>query len=206
MAMLIMAAGAVYMGLMKNQISNVFGGFLTLYLVTTAWMTARRGDGETSMFDWVALSVGLAAGVSILTYALKVANSPTGARDGVPVGMSFFLASVALLATAGDLRMLLRGGVSGTQRIARHLWRMCFALFIAAGSFLLGPANRPRRLLSEVGIGQYLPSALFSIKLYFFLTLLPLLLMIFWLVRVRFANGYKRKSTPATGAAYSVRI
>lgn len=79
--------------------------------------------------------------------------------------------------------------------IARHLWRMCFGLFIAAGSFFLGPSNRPLRLLSDVGIGQHVPSVLFSTGLYLFLSMLPLILLIFWLLRVRFANAFKGKPT-----------
>jgi hypothetical protein len=35
---------------------------------------------------------------------------------------------------------------------------MCFGLFIAAGSFFLGPSNRPLRLLSAVVLGQHLPA------------------------------------------------
>jgi hypothetical protein len=108
--------------------------------------------------------------------------------------MSFFMGSVMLLAAAGDVRMVVRGGVFGAKRIARHLWRMCFGLFIAAGSFFLGPSNRPLRLLSTVGLGQHLSPALFSTTLYFILTLLPLVLLIFWVVRVRFTNAYNGKS------------
>jgi hypothetical protein len=90
--------------------------------------------------------------------------------------------------------MLVRGGVFGAKRIARHLWRMCFGLFIAAGSFFLGPSNRPLRLLSAVGLGQYLPPALFSTSLYLILTILPLVLLIFWLVRVRFTNVQENRN------------
>jgi hypothetical protein len=106
--------------------------------------------------------------------------------------MTFFMGSVMLLAAAGDVRMLVRGGVLGAKRIARHLWRMCFGLFIAAGAFFFGGANRPLRLLSTVGLGQHLPRALFSIGVYLVLTILPLVILIFWLVRVRFMNTYKR--------------
>jgi hypothetical protein len=49
--------------------------------------------------------------------------------------MSFILAAVLLLAAAGDARVLRFGQPRGRPRLARHLWRMCFALFIAAGSF-----------------------------------------------------------------------
>jgi len=110
-----------------------------------------------------------------------------------------FMGSVCLLAAAGDVRMLVRGGVAGAKRIARHLWRMCFGLFIASGSFFLGPSNRPLRLLSTVGIGKYLPPVLFSTTLYLILTILPLVLLIFWVVRVRFTNAYNGKSMPGAG-------
>jgi hypothetical protein len=46
-------------------------------------------------------------------------------------------------------------------------------------------------LLSAVGVGQHLPQALFSTGLYLILTILPLILLIFWVVRVRFTNAYK---------------
>jgi hypothetical protein len=49
--------------------------------------------------------------------------------------MSFILATVLLLAAAGDARIMRFGPPRGKPRLARHLWRMCVALFIAAGSF-----------------------------------------------------------------------
>ena len=192
-SMLCMAVGAVYLAIVKNQPSNIGGGFLTFYLIGTAWLTARRRDGETSRFDWVALLIPLAIGVLTWINGVKVVRSGASSQDGVPVGMSFFMGSVCLLAAAGDVRMLVGGGVSGTKRIARHLWRMCFGLFIAAGSFFMGPSNRPLRLLSAVGVGKHLSPAFFSMSLYLVLTLLPLILLIFWVVRVRFTNAYRGK-------------
>jgi hypothetical protein len=46
-------------------------------------------------------------------------------------------------------------------------------------------------LLSAVGLGQHLSPALFSTTLYLILSILPLIMLIFWLVRVRFRNAYK---------------
>jgi hypothetical protein len=137
------------------------------------------------------LLIPLALGTLTWMNGLKVESSGASSQDGVPVGMTFFMGSVMLLAGAGDVRMLLRGGVLGAKRIAWHLWRMCFGLFIAAGSFFLGPSNRPLRLLSTVGVGQHLSPALFSTTLYLILTVLPLIMLVFWLVRVRFPNAYK---------------
>jgi hypothetical protein len=158
-SMLSMGAAAVYLAIVRHQPNNIGGGILTVYLIGTAWLTARRGDRETSRFDWVALLIPLAIGVLTWVNGVKVVRSGASSQDGVPVGMSFFMGSVCLLAAAGDVRMLVGGGVSGAKRIARHLWRMCFGLFIAAGSFFMGPSNRPLRLLSAVGIGKHLPPA-----------------------------------------------
>src|SRR5215510_10728638 len=62
-SMLTMGAGAVYLAIVKHQPNNIGGGILTFYLIGTAWLTARRRDGKTSRWDWVALLIPLAIGV-----------------------------------------------------------------------------------------------------------------------------------------------
>jgi hypothetical protein len=200
-SMLAMALGAVYLAIARDQPNNIGGGLLTFYLIATAWLTARRKRGETSPFDWVALVIPLAIGVLGWLNGIEALRSPSGAKYGVPGGMHLFMGSVSLLAAAGDVRMLLRGGIVGAPRIARHLWRMCFGLFIAAGSFFLGPANRPLRLLTQVGLGRRLSPAFFSTTLYVVLSVLPLFVLIYWLLFVRFSSLYKTKPpqvAPAT--------
>jgi hypothetical protein len=204
-SMLTMAVVAVYLAIVKHQPNNIGGGIITFYLIGTAWLTARRRDGETSRMDWVALLIPLALGVLTWMNGIKVVRSGASSQDGVPVGMTFFMGSICLLAAAGDVRMLMRGGVLGAKRIARHLWRMCFGLFIAAGSFFLGPSNRPLRLLSAVGLGQHLSPALFSTNLYLILSILPLILLIFWLVRVRLTKASKRYLMPHGNDISSLR-
>jgi hypothetical protein len=183
-SMLGMAAGAVYLAVMKHQNNNIGGGILTIYLVATAWLTARRRDGETSIFDWAALLIPLAIGIGGWINGLEAMHSPEGSKYGVPAGMHLFMGSVCLLAAAGDVRMLVRGGVFGAQRIVRHLWRMCFGLFIATGSFFLGQGNKA------------FPVFILKSNVLFIPAILPLILLIFWLLRVRFTNAYKRMSMP----------
>jgi uncharacterized membrane protein len=184
-SMLTMSSAGVYLALMRHQTSNVFGGLLAFYLVATAWTTARRRDGETSLLDWGALFVAIAVGAVIASFGFEAANSPTGSKDGVPAGMYFVLSSVALLSAVGDLRMVLHGGLFGVQRIARHLWRMCFGLFIASASVFLA---RP----------QIFHAFLRRTHVIFVLGILPLPLMIFWLVRVRFTKAIKKKQRTHT--------
>ncbi|HXN94907.1 MAG TPA: hypothetical protein VN879_10400 [Candidatus Acidoferrales bacterium] len=53
-SMLTMAVLAVYLAIVRHQPNNIGGGIFTFYLIGTAWLTARRRDGETNRFDWVA--------------------------------------------------------------------------------------------------------------------------------------------------------
>ncbi len=138
-SMLTMGVLAVYLAIVRHQTNNIGGGIVTVYLIGTGWLTARRRDGETRNFDWVVLLIPLTLGILTWMNSLKVVRSGATSQDGVPVGMTFFMGSVMLLAAVGDARMLVRGGVFGAKRIARHLWRMCFGLFIAAGLFSWGP-------------------------------------------------------------------
>ena len=191
-SMLSMAVFAVYLAFMKSQVTNVIGGVLTFYLVGTAWATAKRKDGETGIFDWVALVFALVVGVIQVAFGIEAVRSLTGLKYGYPAALYFIFGSLALLAAAGDVRMLARGGLFGVQRITRHLWRMCFALFFATGSFFLGQQ-------------QVFPAFMRNTNVLFIPAFLPLILMIFWLVRVRFANASKRKSMPGANDVYSYR-
>jgi hypothetical protein len=102
----------------------------------------------------------------------------------------FIFGSVAALAFAGDVRMLVRGGVAGTKRLARHLWRMCFALFIAAASIFLARQQLFPALLQKTGA-------------LVFLSFLPLILLVFWMLRVRFAKAYKTNARVGTRLDYA---
>jgi hypothetical protein len=192
LSMLSLGASGAYLGFAKDQTLNGLMGVLTFYLVATAWLTARRPDGKAVRFDWVALMVPLVVGAVLLTYGLEAASSQTGAKEGYPAPAYFVFGFFALLFGIGDVRMLVRGGVFGEKRIARHLARMCFALFIAAGSFFLGPSNRPLRLMMTLGFGRQVFVALLRPPVLALLTVLPLILMILWLIRVRFTNVYKK--------------
>jgi hypothetical protein len=191
-SMLSLAASGVYLALMKSQPGNVLGGALTFYLVATAWTTARRRDREPGMAEWGALLVALMLVAVTAIWGIEAAKSQTGLKNGYPAGVYVFLGSVALLSATGDVRMLVRGGISGTQRIARHLWRMCFAWFIASASIFLARPHLFPALVRKTGV-------------LYLLTVLPLILMIFWLIRVRFTNAYQRKSMPRAGDVYSLR-
>lgn len=190
-SMLILSSTGMYLAARLHQQGNFLGGAVTFYLVATAWVSARREHEGTNLFDWGALLVIFALAAVELTNGFQAAFSTTGLKDGYPAGPYFMMGTVAVLATVGDIRMLVRGGISGAQRVARHLWRMCFALFIAAMSIFLARQQLFPEIFRRTG-ALYL------------LSFLPLILMVFWLIRVRFARAYKRKALVVLGAQHSL--
>ena len=150
----------------------------TFCAAVMAWVTIRRKDGTIGHFERGALLFALAIVAAGLAFGVRAASSPTGSLDGEPFQAAFVFAAVAALAAAGDLRLILRGGIFGAQRITRHLWRMCVALFIAAASLFLGQPN-------------VFPESVRGSFILFVPEIAILGLLIFWLIRVRFTNGFK---------------
>jgi hypothetical protein len=187
-SMLSMAAAASCLAYMKHQPNNVFGGFLTIYMVATAWATARRRDGETGVADWIGFLFALSMGVLGVFHGFQKMAGREAVDAGTYPFMQLFMSSIILLAAIGDLRMIVRG-IAGKQRIARHLWRMCFGWFIATGSFFLGQQ-------------QVFPTWLRGSPALLVPALLPLVLLIFWLIRIRFNSVYKKMALAGAGQAY----
>lgn len=178
-SMMLLSSTGAYLALRKSEMGNVVGGAMTFYMVTTAWITARRRNWGTSLLDWASPLVAFSVAAVNWTWGLQAAMSATGTKNGDPAWPNFVFATVATLAGVGDIRLLVRGGIAGTQRIARHLWRMCFGLFVASASIFLARPHLFPALLQKTGV-------------LVFLGFLPLLLLIFWMIRVRFTNASKR--------------
>jgi hypothetical protein len=160
------------------QMANVAAGVLTFYLVATGWMAIRRKDGGIGRFEKGGLAVALAVVAAGAMFARMASNSPTGTFANTPPQAFYVFMIIGTIAAIGDLRVILRGGISGSARIARHLWRMCAALTIASGSFFLGQQ-------------KVMPAFMHGSPWLFVPVFAPLLLMAFWLIRVRLARWFK---------------
>jgi uncharacterized membrane protein len=178
-AMLFMSISGAVLAALKPQRISVVAGMLTFYLVITALLTVRRREAGFQRLDVAVMLVAVVSGVASVRFSLQALNSPTGKLEGLSSAPGFMFAAVALLATVGDLRMMRAGGLQGAPRIARHLWRMCFALYIATASFFLGQA-------------QVFPKAIRSSGLLPVPVLLVIGIMVFWMYRVRFTPRYRR--------------
>jgi uncharacterized membrane protein len=138
-AMLIMSlSGAVIAVGRAGAAMNIPAGLVTAYLVITSLLTVHPPSARSRGAERVAMLAAFALGLASIVLAF------VGAGRG-NTGFIFPLLMfgvLALSAGVGDRRMLRAGGLQGTARLKRHLWRMCVALSIAAASFFLGPVRR----------------------------------------------------------------
>jgi hypothetical protein len=170
--MLTVSALGSYLGFMKGEMDNFTGGIFAFYLVATAWATTKHRQNETWKIDWIAPIVALAFAVTNYVWGVQIAQGQMAVKNQSQAGSYFFFGTLALLSAAGHVRMLLYGGISGTRRLLRHLWRMCFGWFIATISFFLGQQ-------------QVFPAGLRGSAVLVVFAFLPLIFLAFWVLRVR---------------------
>lgn len=178
LAMLPMAATASILETMKPEPGSVVGGLMTIYFIATAWVAGRRKDGETGVFEIIAVLAALALAVVFAMGAYALATGAMKPPNPIFPYVFYGISGAMALAAVADLSVIWRAGLSGAQRIARHLWRMCFGLFIAVGSFA---AQGAKVLPPGVGLRVLLVSMI-----------LILGVMIFWLIRALLTNWYNR--------------
>ena len=189
-SMLVMATFAAYLAVaVPDQKVNLFIGTFVFYLVATAWMTVRRAAGTSGLAEKIALLVSLClcAPFAILSFQLASGSAPlfsSAVPFTGPVRVAIYgFTLVLVLAALGDARVVLAGGIAGAPRIARHLWRMCLGLTLATGSAFTN------------GFARFLPGPYHVPPLFFFPQFLPLGLLVFWMIRVRF-TGWRQTPFP----------
>jgi hypothetical protein len=171
-AMLVMAGVGTLVAALFPQWTSVVGGLFAIYLVITAWASARRGGGRAGWVEWAVFPLVVAVAALSMSLGLQGLASPDGRVEGLPYQPSFVFAGLAALAAICDIRVILGAGVAGASRIARHLWRMLLALFVAAGSLFLG---QPKVFPPSIRHSPWLLAP----------EILILAALVYWMIRVR---------------------
>lgn len=175
-----MAVSGAIMGLFIPDVLTVIAGLFTGYLITTAWIAVTRKTKRPGWPEFSGLIFVSVIAVSSLLLGLEALQSEARALYGYPPEPYFFFTGLAFLAAGLDIHLCARRGLPSKHMVARHLWRMCFAYFIAAGSLFTGPgAVAFPKAIQETGILS-LPEPII------------LLLMVYWLVRTLFVKRRKK--------------
>lgn len=171
--MIVLGLTAAAIGTYEKRPGQVSAGLVAAYLVFTAMTTVKPLPGIGRRVDVALMVLAFAYALASLYAGVNEWLDPTVKVIGRPrVVPPLVIGSVILLAAVGDLRAIRAGGLRGSRRLARHLWRMCFALFVATGSFFLGQM-------------KFIPEPVRNVPLLLLLAFAPILFLFYWMWRVR---------------------
>lgn len=169
------------------DIALTASGVVLTYLVTTGWVAARKRSPVANSFERWACAAILTLAMAFAGAGVAAASSPGGVFFAVPVAVYAGIAAVCGIAGGLDIAMIRRGKSTAKQRIARHLWRMCFAFLMTTSFLFLGQQDE-------------MPLAVRGAPIMYPLALAPLAVMVFWLARLRFGTALRDlgRATQAT--------
>lgn len=185
LAMSTTAASGAYLGVVTNEFGNVIAGVLTLYVMITAWMTVRRPEGRVGWFEIGSFLFATTGSVAATYGAVTALQDPEALLGGIPAVV--FAVVITLMALA-DLSVILRRGLRGRQRVARHLWRMMLGFAAAVGSFFPGQLQ-----IFPEWIQQVRPIILLFIPFF-----MVICLMFFWLIYALFTKTFASQTRGAS--------
>jgi hypothetical protein len=172
MVMLVSGIAAAYL---KNSIGDMMLGAIVMYTVFTAWLTVHHKKNETGLLEVTALI--WVVGFAITAFAISM-----GWREEEAPFAYLIWGGLAILFALGDIRNLYHLGLSGTQRIIRHVSRIGFSLVWATLAFtdkivkMMGAnvkSMQGEQLLLIVGIP----------------TMLILITILYWITKILFFSN-----------------
>ncbi|MEO8620113.1 MAG: hypothetical protein ABI625_03535 [bacterium] len=179
--MLTMALLGMSLAVLRNKLPevNIPAGLIVSYMVITALTTVRPASADSRRRWWLnaaGILVASAVGVTMLTFGVEaIANG--GRRNGIPACPYLLFTTFAVLGVVGDVRVMRSGALKGGQRLARHLWRMSAALFIAS--------------LSLGQITKFIPQP-YRFRAFIVLPMVAVIAtMLYWLWRVQFKRSMR---------------
>ncbi|QMU60801.1 MAG: hypothetical protein GKR92_03475 [Gammaproteobacteria bacterium] len=177
--MLISGFTAAYL---KESTDDMFLSAVVLYTVFTAWLTVKHRKNETGFMEYAAL-------VWIVVFAIAAFFVSAGWRGVNVPSVYLYWGGFAIFCSIGDARNLYQSGLSGIQRIIRHVWRIGFSLIWALLAFTDKIVKMQGSNVKEMPIEQVF--YIVGIP-----TMLVLIVILYWIVNIlffsrkKFANYY----------------
>jgi len=140
-AMLFLGVSGSLVAYSRSISLSLINGLLLCYLIGSSWLTINNKANKPQIIEKMLAVIPLGLCFSLIHFAQVAAESPTGKLDSFSAPVFYFFAFIAGISFVSDIVYFMKGGYSGHQKTIRHLWRMCFPLFMATAAFFLGQAK-----------------------------------------------------------------
>ena len=178
-AMVITSISAAYLEFQLGDVPIM--GTLSLYFTYTSWLTVKRKAKTVGKLEYGGFLLITVIALTFYKMGWDIVYNGQKLEGTLPIEGYFIFGTFAAFAAILDLILIIRGGVTGAHRIARHLWRMCIALLMALLSFL---------------DQDIFPETIVNAGLLWVPVVMLLLTMIYWLCRLPFYHWSKVRVAP----------
>ena len=174
-SMLLLGVSGVIVAATRSIPLSLLNGLVICYFVLTSLQTIRFSNDTLNIYDKILTGLAWIIVLGFGAAIMQVTASPTGKLGGFGLSEYIAFGTVMLLSAVSDIRYLLTNGLSKSQRLVRHIWRMFFPLFMSTAAFFLGQA-------------KLFPAALQKIELLIAPVIIVMVAMVYWVVKTSYKN------------------
>lgn len=174
-AMLLLGLSGTYIAIIRDIPLSMLNGLVLCYFVLSSLNIVWQKPKSTNNVDKMLFVFVAAITTAFAWYIYQTTQTLNGKLGGFGAPAYVVFGSVMAMCTFADFRYIKRKGLSGSSRLARHLWRMFFPLLMSTAAFFLGQA-------------KHLPESIQRIDILLMPVVLVTLSSIYWLVRIKNKN------------------
>lgn len=171
-SILVLGLTGTYIAVLRDVPLSTMNGLVLCYFVLSSLNTAWQPANRINVYDKVLFVIAILITIGFAWYSYQTTQVYGGKLGGFGIQAYLAFGSVMLFSTVADYRYIRLGGLKGSSKLIRHLWRMFFPLLMSTAAFFLGQS-------------RHLPSALQSIEFILLPVVFVLLSALYWAIKVK---------------------
>jgi len=175
-SMLVLGLTGTYIAVLRDVPLSILNGLVLCYFVLSSLNTAWQPANRINVVDKALFFIAILITMGFAWYSYQTTQVDGGKLGGFGIQAYLVFGSVMLFSTVADYRYIRVGGLKGSSKLVRHLWRMFFPLFMSTAAFFLGQS-------------RHLPKALQSIEFIMLPVVLVILSAVYWTIKVKIKKG-----------------
>lgn len=171
-SILVLGFTGTYIAVLRDVPLSMMNGLVLCYFVLSALNTIWQPANRINVFDKILFVIGVLLIIGFAWYSYQTTQVYGGKLGGFGIQAYLVFGSIVLFSTVADYRYIKLGGLRGSSKLIRHLWRMFFPLIMSTAAFFLGQS-------------RHLPKTLQSIEFIMLPVVFVLLSVLYWVIKVK---------------------
>ena len=149
-AMLSLGISGSYIAALRDVPLSMLNGLVLCYFVLSSLNIIWQKPNRTNLIDKILFVFLVMLTISFAWYTYQTTQAIDGQVGGFGAAAYVVFGSVMLICSLADSLYIKRGGLCGSTRLTRHVWRMFFPLLMSTAAFFLGQAKHLPELFQRI--------------------------------------------------------